>query len=147
MKGSGRLLMRIPFARPPKTRRQEFCRQNSELLVSWSSNLLESATDASAGLKADFSVIAEQHYDRIFRGAICVTGDRDAAEDIAQETFLLALRNYQSFNARSSVFTWLYRIMLRVYSRMRAMTGCAGASSSFACIRVPSRETAFGRSW
>jgi RNA polymerase sigma-70 factor (ECF subfamily) len=67
--------------------------------------------------KQDFSDVVDAHYERIFRGALAVTRDRYLAEEIVQETFLSALKKFDGFSGRSSVFTWLYRIMLNNYCK------------------------------
>jgi RNA polymerase sigma-70 factor (ECF subfamily) len=59
-----------------------------------------------------FDAVVNAYYERILRGALSVTGDRHLAEDIVQETFLLAFRKFDSYSGESSVFTWLYAIML-----------------------------------
>src|SRR5260370_14652732 len=43
-----------------------------------------------------------------------MTGSSDEAEDLAQETFLRAWRSYGTFEGRSSLRTWLYRIATNV---------------------------------
>lgn len=62
-----------------------------------------------------FTEVVEEHYESIFRGAISVSGDRHVAEEIVQETFVSAFRKFDSFSGRSSVFSWLYGIMLNKY--------------------------------
>lgn len=42
------------------------------------------------------------------------TGDHDAVEDLAQETFLRAFRGLPYFDARSKLSTWIYTIAHRV---------------------------------
>lgn len=59
-----------------------------------------------------FDEIVDAHYQRVFRGALAVTGDRHLAEEIVQETFLSAFRKFDSFSGKSSAFNWLYAIML-----------------------------------
>jgi RNA polymerase sigma-70 factor (ECF subfamily) len=60
----------------------------------------------------EFDQIVDAYYERIFRGALSVAGDRHLAEEIVQETFLSAFRKFDTFSGRSSVFNWLYTIML-----------------------------------
>lgn len=62
-----------------------------------------------------FAELVDSYYERIFRGAISVTGDKHLAEELVQETFVSALRKLHSFSGRSSVFAWLYGIMLNKY--------------------------------
>ncbi|MEK3884488.1 sigma-70 family RNA polymerase sigma factor [Paenibacillus sp. PL2-23] len=50
----------------------------------------------------------------IMRTAYFYTGDRHLAEDISQEVFLRAYRNWRSFRGNSSVKTWLTAIAVNV---------------------------------
>jgi RNA polymerase sigma factor (sigma-70 family) len=59
-----------------------------------------------------FDDIVDAYYQRVFRGALSVTGDKHLAEEIVQETFLSAFRKFGTFSGKSSVFRWLYAIML-----------------------------------
>lgn len=60
---------------------------------------------------------------RRYRGPIVnlayqLLGDRDEAEDVAQETFVQAFLNLERFRGRSNLFTWVYRIAVNA-CRMR----------------------------
>lgn len=59
--------------------------------------------------------LAREHYDRLSRSAVFLCGNRDAAEDLVQETFLAAVTALPSFQRRSSSYTWLYGIMLNKF--------------------------------
>jgi RNA polymerase sigma-70 factor (ECF subfamily) len=65
----------------------------------------------------DFARVVDEHYSRVLRAAVSVARDRCLAEEIVQETFLAAFRKFGSFSGKSSLFTWLYRIMLNQYCR------------------------------
>lgn len=61
--------------------------------------------------KPDFSEVYEQYYDRIYKYTYTILLDREMAEDVVSETFMLALKHYESFDPRkASVVTWLSRI-------------------------------------
>jgi len=61
--------------------------------------------------KPDFQDMYRQQYDRIYKYAYTLLLNRESAEDVVQETFLSAYRNYDSFDpAKGSVGTWLCRI-------------------------------------
>jgi RNA polymerase sigma factor (sigma-70 family) len=62
-----------------------------------------------------FAEVVGACYQRIFRGALSVSGDPHLAEEIVQETFVLAFRKFDTFSGNSSPCTWLYRIMLNKY--------------------------------
>jgi RNA polymerase sigma-70 factor (ECF subfamily) len=65
---------------------------------------------ARAGDRDAFEQLVLLHADRLFAVVLGVSGDRDEAEEIVQETFLRAWRNLARFEGRSQFFTWLYRI-------------------------------------
>jgi RNA polymerase sigma-70 factor (ECF subfamily) len=51
----------------------------------------------------------------LFNLAYRLCGNRDDAEDIAQESLVRALENLRLFKGDSSLFTWLYRITLNIF--------------------------------
>ena len=63
---------------------------------------------------ADFRAIVEDHSTRLFRLAYRITGNRQDAEDVVQETFIKAHRNAERFDARSQMSSWLHRIATNV---------------------------------
>ncbi len=63
-----------------------------------------------AGDRAEFARLVQTYSDRIYRLALKILNDPQDAEDVLQETFIKALRSLPSFEGRSSLSTWLYRI-------------------------------------
>jgi len=63
-----------------------------------------------AGDHAAFQALVERHSLSLFRVAYRMTGSESDAEEIVQETFLRAYQQRKSFEARSNIGTWLYRI-------------------------------------
>lgn len=63
-----------------------------------------------AGDRDAFRSIVERYSDMLFRLAYRITSNEADAEEIVQETFLRAYRKLDSFDGRSSVSTWLFRI-------------------------------------
>lgn len=63
-----------------------------------------------AGDSDAFRLLVERHSRKVFRLAIRLTGNRDDAEDIVQETFLRAYRGLNQFDERAVFTSWLYRI-------------------------------------
>jgi len=63
-----------------------------------------------AGDKSACAECIEQHSDEVYRLALRLTGHESEAEDVMQETFLSAFKAIDSFEGRSSLSTWLYRI-------------------------------------
>ncbi len=58
--------------------------------------------------------LCNAYFDRIYRLVFNqVDGDRDVAQDIAQETFLAAFKSAHRFRGQSKVYTWLYSIANR----------------------------------
>jgi RNA polymerase sigma-70 factor (ECF subfamily) len=67
---------------------------------------------AQQGSVADLERLFREHWPRAYRAARLVTGDAAAAEDIAQEAFLAALRNLDHFDRRRPFGPWLHRIVV-----------------------------------
>jgi len=67
----------------------------------------------------DVPQISEEYFPRIHRAALVLTGNPWDADDLAQETFLILSREAGAFQGRSSVYTWLYGIMLNLERRER----------------------------
>ena len=63
-----------------------------------------------SGDKDACAVCVEQHAPAVYRLALRMMGDPAEAEDVMQETFLNAFRAIESFDGRSGIATWLYRI-------------------------------------
>ena len=64
------------------------------------------------GSVADLERLFREHWPRAYRAAHLVTGDAGAAEDIAQEAFLAAVRNLDRFDRRRPFAPWLHRIVI-----------------------------------
>jgi RNA polymerase sigma-70 factor (ECF subfamily) len=67
---------------------------------------------AQAGSEQAIEELFERHWDAAHRAAYLITNDRAAAEDIAQEAFLAALRALASFDRRRPLRPWLHRIVV-----------------------------------
>src|ERR1700681_3867468 len=65
---------------------------------------------AQSGDSDAFRLLVERHSRSVFRLAFRMTGNEQDAEDVVQETFLRAYRQWKNYEARSSFATWLYRI-------------------------------------
>lgn len=63
-----------------------------------------------AGDKSACAQCIERYSPMLYRLALRLTGDASTAEDVVQETFLNAFKAIGSFEGRSSLSTWLYRI-------------------------------------
>lgn len=58
-----------------------------------------------------FSHIVERYKDKAFNLAFRICGNREDAEEVAQDAFLKAYRGLKGFKQNSSFSTWLYRIV------------------------------------
>jgi RNA polymerase sigma-70 factor (ECF subfamily) len=63
--------------------------------------------------------LVEEHYADVYRLALCLTGDRAAAEDLTRDVFRRALRGLGRFRGDAAARTWLYRICLNEARRRR----------------------------
>jgi RNA polymerase sigma-70 factor (ECF subfamily) len=67
---------------------------------------------AQRGSVEDLERLFREHWPRAHRAAFLVTGDSAAAEDIAQEAFLSAIRHLDRFDRRRPFAPWLHRIVV-----------------------------------
>jgi len=75
---------------------------------------------AKLGDSTAFSEIYDQFAARIYSFASRMTGSREDAEDITQDTFLLAFRSLKDLREQDHFEQWLYRIARNeVYKRQR----------------------------
>ena len=69
---------------------------------------------AQAGDTWAFGELVRHHYGPVVNVAYRICGERTLAEDMAQETFLRAWTNLNSFRLTGSMKNWLYRIAVNV---------------------------------
>jgi RNA polymerase sigma-70 factor (ECF subfamily) len=87
---------------------------------------------AQKGSEEAVEELFARHWSQAYRAAFLVTGDRAAAEDIAQDAFLSALRALPSFDLRRPLRPWLHRIVVNRaidWSRARALRHEIGADA------------------
>ena len=58
----------------------------------------------------DFEQVVEKHSSFVYNVAYRMMGRPEDAEEVAQEAFLSAYRNWNSFRGEAEITTWLYRI-------------------------------------
>jgi RNA polymerase sigma-70 factor, ECF subfamily len=79
---------------------------------------------AQAGSASDLEALFRSHWPRAYRAAFLVVHDAGAAEDIAQEAFLSAVRALDRFDRRRPFGPWLHRIVVNRaidWTRARAL--------------------------
>jgi RNA polymerase sigma-70 factor, ECF subfamily len=65
---------------------------------------------AKRGDRTAFGMLVKKHHRRVYATALHIMGNHAEADDVTQEAFLRAYRGMASFDGRSDLFTWLYRI-------------------------------------
>lgn len=63
-----------------------------------------------AGDRAEFARLVDAYSAAIYRLGLRMLGNEQDAEDVLQNTFLNAMTHFASFEGRSNISTWLYRI-------------------------------------
>jgi len=67
-----------------------------------------------------FSFLVEKHKDMVFTVALKITGNREDAEEIAQDAFIKAFKSLNNFRQTAKFTTWIYRIVYNAaISRIR----------------------------
>lgn len=72
-----------------------------------------------AGDRARFSELVDRFRERLVRFAASSLRDRQAAEDLAQETFLAVYQARHTYNPQFAVSTWIWTILLNLVKRER----------------------------
>ncbi len=81
---------------------------------------------AQAGSVSDLEALFKAHWPRAYRAAYQVVRDAAAAEDIAQEAFLAAVRALDRFDPKRPFGPWLHRIVVNRaidWTRARQLRG------------------------
>lgn len=66
---------------------------------------------AARGDKAAFSTLMHRYEDMVYRFSFKVCRNKEEAREALQDTFINVYRNLDSFDGRSKLSTWLYRIV------------------------------------
>jgi RNA polymerase sigma-70 factor, ECF subfamily len=80
-----------------------------------------------SGDKDAYRVLVARYSQVVFRVAYRITGNETDAEEVVQETFVRGYQRLGSFEGRSSMATWIYRIAancaLDIVGRRKPVTG------------------------
>lgn len=63
-----------------------------------------------SGDRAEYARLVDTYYHLVYRLALKMLGNPQDAEDILQETFIKVFRHLDTFDGRSNLSTWIYRI-------------------------------------
>jgi RNA polymerase sigma-70 factor, ECF subfamily len=78
-------------------------------------------------LSESFEELAMPLFDRLYNFAHWLTQDRQEAEDIVQETYVKALKGFQSFQPGTNFRAWMYQILRNTFLTSR--TGLRSAAT------------------
>ncbi len=71
------------------------------------------------GDKPAFKELVHRHADSLLGMAYTLVGNRSDAEDVVQETLLVAMKKIQTFEGRSTIGTWLRGILVFKAAKLR----------------------------
>ncbi len=74
---------------------------------------------AGQDAEARFQAEALPHVNDIFRTACRILGDRQRAEDVAQEVYFQAWKSFDRFNRGTNCKAWLYKILFHCVNHHR----------------------------
>ncbi len=71
-------------------------------------------------MREEFETIVQNESQRLYGLSFRLTGNHQEAEDLCQEALARAFKNFQKFEGRSQVSTWLFRIVMNTWkNKMR----------------------------
>ncbi|MGI8783700.1 MAG: sigma-70 family RNA polymerase sigma factor [Acidobacteriota bacterium] len=65
----------------------------------------------SAGDEAAFAALVDRYHGRLLRLAMTFVSDRAAAEEVVQDTWVGVIKGLSTFQGRSTLKTWIFRIL------------------------------------
>jgi RNA polymerase sigma-70 factor (ECF subfamily) len=83
----------------------------------WGRDEQELVRRCREGSEAAYAELVRQHRPRLYALAFRLTGDRQTAEDVVQETFLAAFKAIERFEPKPSIGAWLNTIAVRIAGR------------------------------
>lgn len=92
-----------------------------------------------AGDEHAFATVVDRIHPALLRYATTLVSDRSVAEEIVQETWLALVRRVDRFEGRSSLRTWLFRV-LTYQARQRMEHDHARRAAAFADLAAPSAD-------
>jgi len=63
----------------------------------------------------DIEKIYEEYFESIYKYLICLTHNKDIAEDLTQETFYRAVKNIDTYKENNKMSAWLCRIAKNIW--------------------------------
>lgn len=67
----------------------------------------------------EFEAVALPNIDDLFRTALRISGSREQAEDLVQETYLQAWKSFHRFEPGTNCRAWLFKILFHVIGHYR----------------------------
>ena len=81
---------------------------------------VEILTSAQSGSLAAFEILYRKYDRPIYRTAVAILGDSQAAEEVLQDCFLRTYKHLHRLNGDPSISPWLHRVAVNLcYSRLR----------------------------
>ena len=66
------------------------------------------------GNKGAFDFLVNKYYPRVYASLFSFTKSKEDSEDLAQQAFIKAWQQIESFRGDSAFFTWIYRIAINL---------------------------------
>lgn len=89
-------------------------------------NEAELLAEVAAGNQAAFRQLFEQHASFVYNTVVKILGNRQDAEDVAQDVFFTLWKKAGSIRGESKLSTWLYRVAVNKAINARKRGGVAG---------------------
>ena len=110
------------------------------LVTQWTAAERDMVRLLQAGNEAAFRQFVERYQSKIWGVAYGILGNREDADDIAQQVFVKVYFSIKSFEGRSSLYTWIHRIAVNeCYGFLRKKRVSPSIESESADDSVPDR--------
>jgi len=90
-----------------------------------------------AGDATAFAFLVDRYHGRLIKLAMTFVSDRTTAEDVVQDTWLGVMRGIETFEGRSALNTWIFRILT---NRAKSRAVRDARSLPFSSLESPDHE-------
>lgn len=99
--------------------------------------------EVRTGRTSALATLFERHHRRLYRFCLNMTGDRHAAEDLVQDTFMRILKYGGSYRGDSDFAPWMFRIARNAcvdHLRRRTLEGTSEQGMAGAAVDAPAAD-------
>src|SRR3972149_3891049 len=93
--------------------------------------------------RKEFEDIAMEHLDSLYSMAIRLVFNKEAAEDLVQETYLKAYRFFDTFQKGTNIKAWLFKILRNTFININIRSSKSTLTTALNAVKDTNSKRAF----